>query len=182
MTQTVEEIKVVIPPDVAEWYGKRNPGVVHYPSSGLRRKCTSVRRVTASTLSLVSKMLKIVDAHDGLGLAAPQIGVLSRVIVIAPIDEPAMAVINPEITSAEGSVLGQEGCLSLPGLYGDVVRAQDVEVRGMDVRSRPVVLKLSGLPARVAQHEIDHLDGVLFIDKADPATLHWSYPEDEETE
>jgi peptide deformylase len=182
VSQTVEQIKVVIPPDVAEWYGQRNPGVVHYPSEGLRRHSSPVRRVTASTMALVSKMLKMVDMHDGLGLAAPQIGVLSRVIVIAPIGEKAMAVINPEITFAEGAAVGQEGCLSLPGLYGDVERALDVEVRGSDVRGKPLILKLSGLPARVAQHEIDHLDGVLFIDKADPATLHWQYPEDDETE
>ena len=87
-----------------------------------------------------------------------------------------MAMINPVITLSEGEVIGEEGCLSLPGLYGEVLRKAVVEVEGLDIEGRPFKERLEGLDARVVQHEIDHLDGVLFIDKVDLATLHWAWP------
>ena len=80
------------------------------------------------------------------------------------------------ILGKEGSEVAEEGCLSIPGLYGDVERPTNIKVTALDKKGRETTWQLSGLAARVAQHEIDHLDGVLFIDKVDPATLHWMEP------
>ena len=88
-----------------------------------------------------------------------------------------LALVNPVILDAGGEQLGQEGCLSIPGLYGDVSRFDQIEISALDRTGRPISLKLSGMPSRVVQHEIDHLDGVLFIDKVNLATLHWEDPE-----
>jgi peptide deformylase len=105
------------------------------------------------------------------------VGLSQRLIVIAPPDYKPTALINPKIIKAEGEQIGQEGCLSIPGLYGDVKRFEYVEVEAMDRKGRELIFELDGLAARVVQHEIDHLDGVLFIDKVDLATLHWVDPE-----
>jgi peptide deformylase len=102
---------------------------------------------------------------EGVGLAAPQLGVLQRVVVI-DVGEGLIELVNPEIVSAEGEAEGVEGCLSLPGLVGDVVRSAKVTVRAMDGKGRLRELKGEGLLARAFQHELDHLDGVLFVDKA----------------
>ena len=87
------------------------------------------------------------------------------------------ALINPKVVRQEGMGVGEEGCLSIPGLYGDVERPHAVEVHATDRKGRNIKLELEGLKARVVQHEIDHLDGVLFIDKVDAKTLHWVNPE-----
>jgi peptide deformylase len=84
--------------------------------------------------------------------------------------------INPEVVHAEGEMIGEEGCLSIPGLYGDVKRARKVEIKAFDRKGREVEYEMEGMSARVIQHEIDHLDGILFIDKVDPASLHWMHP------
>lgn len=149
--------------------------VIKIPNDVLRQKARPVAKVMKKQMTLVDNMLRIMrDAH-GVGLAAPQIGILERIIVMAP-QGKSVVLINPEITKSEGSVPGEEGCLSIPGLYGDVVRAQYVEVRGLDRKGREVEYEMEGMAARVVQHEIDHLDGVLFIDKVDIATLHWMHP------
>jgi len=97
------------------------------------------------------------------------VGVGKRVIVVdvSPVDETIapVAVVNPEIVEREGSVTGVEGCLSVPGVQGEVCRAETVEVRGKDEQGRPVRIRASGILSRALQHEIDHLDGVLFIDR-----------------
>jgi peptide deformylase len=87
-----------------------------------------------------------------------------------------IALVNPVIKRAQGTVVAEEGCLSLPGLYGDVARNAIVEVDALDEDGRRLKLRLEGLAARCAQHEIDHLDGVLFIDRVDMATIHWDWP------
>ncbi len=121
------------------------------------------------------------EAANGIGLAAPQVGVLQRVIVVdIPEDldfdgsEPFHAVVvNPEIIKCSGEQVGEEGCLSIPGWYGDVKRFDQITVRGQDITGKPIRLKVEGLPSRCLQHEIDHLDGILFTDKVvDAATLH----------
>jgi peptide deformylase len=125
-------------------------------------------------------MERALKIANGVGIAAPQLGESLRVILIAPDGRKPTALINPEIIRAEGEATGQEGCLSLPGLYGDVQRHTKVEVRAINKEGNPVRLDLEGMSARIVEHEIDHLDGVLFIDKADPATLHWEWPSHEE--
>ena len=111
-------------------------------------------------------------AANGVGLAAPQLGILQRIFVYDAGDG-FQALINPKILQRKGEQIGVEGCLSLPGLQGDVARADEVVVKGVDQFGKPVRIRGDGLTARVIQHEMDHLDGVLFIDRADPASLHW---------
>ena len=152
--------------------------IVKYPARVLRETAREVDRVSKKTQQLIDDMMKLMKQANGVGLAAPQIGILQRVIVIAPEDMKPMAIINPRVVRAEGEQIGQEGCLSIPGLYGDVKRAKHVDVEGYDRKGRPITLELEDLPARVVQHEVDHLDGVLFIDKVDFATLHWMDPEE----
>lgn len=149
--------------------------VIKIPNDVLRQKAKAVSKVGKKQTTLADSMLRIMrDAH-GVGLAAPQIGILERIIVIAPAGKPVV-LINPEITRKEGEVIGEEGCLSIPGLYGDVPRAEFVAVKALDRKGRPVEYEMEGMAARVVQHEVDHLDGILFLDKVDPATLHWMHP------
>lgn len=114
-------------------------------------------------------MFETMYAASGIGLAAPQIGVGKRVIVVdvTPVEEEKapLALINPEIVERMGYVEGTEGCLSIPGVEGVVPRAETVLVRGLDPQGIPVQVRAEGLLARALQHEIDHLDGILFIDR-----------------
>ncbi|HKV45844.1 MAG TPA: peptide deformylase [bacterium] len=139
----------------------------------LRRRSRPVRLVDRAVRQLVADMLASMRRANGIGLAAPQIGVPLRVVVI-DIGGGPLAVINPRIRRRGGSVVGTEGCLSIPGVYGDVRRAQRVEVEGRSIRGRPIVVKSEDLLARVFQHEIDHLNGVLFVDPG--RLLRWRWP------
>lgn len=150
--------------------------IVKIPAPVLRQTATEVAKVNKKTMLLVDDMMRIMRKANGVGLAAPQLGILQRVIVIAPDDIRPTGLINPKIIKAEGEQTGQEGCLSIPGLYGDVKRYDYIEVEAIDRRGREVVFELEGMPARVVQHEIDHLDGILFIDKVIQETLHWIDP------
>ncbi len=151
----------------------------------LRQKAKKVRRVDASTQKLIDDMFDSMRAANGLGLAAPQIGVGLRVLVIElPKDDTDEAVealprhkrnvsysgeqyvlINPELVKAEGEQFGEEGCLSIPGYVGMVRRAMKVTVKGLNRKGKEAKIKGEGLLARALQHEIDHLDGVLFTDR-----------------
>ncbi len=118
---------------------------------------------------LVRDMFETMYAANGIGLAAPQIGVGKRVIVvdITPVEETAapLALVNPEIVGKKGLTEGVEGCLSVPGVEGMVCRYESVVVRGWNEHGEPVSIEANGLLSRAIQHEIDHLEGVLFIDK-----------------
>jgi len=131
---------------------------------GLRQRATEVDRITDAHRRLVDDMLETMRAAPGVGLAGPQIGVMERVFVWEVGDEYG-AVFNPVIISrSEEEVESEEGCLSLPGLYYPVTRSERVTLEGVDEYGDPVKLDADELLARVCQHEIDHLDGVLFID------------------
>jgi peptide deformylase len=107
----------------------------------------------------------------GLGLAAPQVGISLRLLVVS--DESGrqvQALVNPAITAQGGQVTAEEGCLSLPGIFAPVTRAEWVEVEAQDLEGQPVRIQARGLRARVFQHEVDHLDGVLFLDRLDTVT------------
>lgn len=131
----------------------------------LRQKATEVERVTDAHRRLVADMLETMREAPGVGLAGPQVGVLERVFVWE-VDDEHGAVFNPVIVArSDESVESEEGCLSVPGLYYPVTRAESVTVSGIDADGDPVTLESDGLLARVCQHEIDHLDGVLFIDR-----------------
>lgn len=135
----------------------------------LREKASPVEQISANTSKLVQDMFETMRSAQGIGLAAPQVGVSNRIIAVDINDYhpeiPPIALINPVITRATGEELGEEGCLSLPGYRGIVRRAMDVTVKGLLLNTDEVEFEASGLMARVLQHEIDHLDGVLFIDR-----------------
>jgi peptide deformylase len=172
-------MEVVVPEEFKYLYERNSERpVVKIPDPVLYQKALAVDRISAKTQELIDQMISAMKKANGVGLAAPQLGNLSRIIVIAP-QGKVITMINPEIVESEGEQVGQEGCLSIPGLYGDVKRALKVQVDCYDRKGKPVRFEMEGLPARVVQHEIDHLDGVLFIDKVDVKTLHWSHPEQE---
>lgn len=145
----------------------------------LRSKAKKVPKVTPQLVELAERMLAAMHEANGVGLAAPQVGVLLRLFVaeLPEDDEEPLAgqpiiLFNPEIVKGKGEQIGFEGCLSIPGWVGEVARQEQVTVKGLDERGREVRVKAEGYLARVFQHEIDHLDGVLFTDKlTDPATL-----------
>lgn len=144
----------------------------------LRSKAKRVQKVTSRLVSLAEQMLETMRQANGVGLAAPQVGVLQRLFVAEfPEDEEAdqprqtYILFNPAIVKGQGEQVGYEGCLSIPGYVGEVARLEQITVKGLDARGRPVRHKLEGYQARVFQHEIDHLDGVLYTDRlTDPAT------------
>ena len=143
--------------------------ILVYPDPFLARVAVPVAVVDDRIRSLIRDMFETMYASEGIGLAAPQVGVGKRVVVldVSPVDETIapVAVVNPEIVSRNGSVTGVEGCLSVPGVQGEVCRAEAVEVRGMDEQGNPLWIRAAGILSRALQHEIDHLDGVLFIDR-----------------
>jgi len=143
--------------------------ILVYPDPFLARKAVPVATVDDRIRSLIRDMFETMYAAEGIGLAAPQVGVGKRVVVldVSPADETIapVAVVNPEIVLRNGSVTGVEGCLSVPGVQGEVCRAEAVEVRGMDEQGKPLRIQAAGILSRALQHEIDHLDGILFIDR-----------------
>jgi peptide deformylase len=133
----------------------------------LRQKAKKVHRFDASMQKLVDDMFETMHAARGAGLAAPQIALSIRLFV-AEYEENKIALFNPEIVKTEGEEIGPEGCLSIPGYVGENIRrAASVVVKGQDVRGKPVRVRAEGWYARVLQHEIDHLDGILFLDRLD---------------
>lgn len=136
----------------------------------LRKKSKSVERFDNRIKALIEDMKETMGKANGIGLAAPQVGILKRIIVINT-DEGILALINPEIRNSEGEQSEYEGCLSVPNIYGIIKRPFRVTVRGINQEGRIADYHLRGLAARAACHEIDHLDGVLFLDKTEPGTL-----------
>ena len=137
----------------------------------LRQKAAPVAAVTDAVRALIADMFETMYAEDGVGLAAPQIGVSERVIVIDPRQDDAvpLALVNPSIVEAsEETERAEEGCLSLPGLNDIVERSAHVIVEGLDREGAPTRIEANGLLARALQHEIDHIDGILFIDRVTP--------------
>ncbi len=136
-----------------------------YPDSVLREKSLPVKDFDETVRDLMEGMAEIMYAYQGIGLAAPQVGILQRVI-IGDIGEGLISLANPEIIAETGEDLLDEGCLSLPDIQVTVQRRQSIFVRGIDATGKEIERELSGLMARVIQHEIDHLNGVLIIDYA----------------
>ena len=139
--------------------------VVTVPDKILRAKASAVKNINDGVLRLMDNMRDTMYAFDGVGLAAPQIGVSKRIIVIDT-GEKLWEVINPEITFQEGLQTTTEGCLSVPGTVGRVNRAKRVMVKGLNREGEELSIEAFDLLAKAFQHEIDHLDGILFIDKA----------------
>jgi peptide deformylase len=156
----------------------------------LRQKALRVRNVDDSLRRLAADMFETMIDAPGVGLAAPQVGVLRRLIwVHVPENyqdsgepELSVALVNPEIVKAHGRVCAYEGCLSIPGWTAEVPRAEIVTVKGMGLDNRPIRIKARSWGARVLQHEIDHLDGILFFDRVEDKSTIVQIPEDESTE
>lgn len=145
--------------------------VKRYGDPMLRRRALPVGEVTPELRKLVDDMVETMYDEVGIGLAAPQVGISLRLMVMSDDKgREVRALLNPVITAQGGEVTGEEGCLSIPGIFAPVTRAEWVDVEAQDLDGRPVSIKAREFTARVFQHEIDHLDGVLFIDRLDPVT------------
>ena len=145
--------------------------VVCYPAEVLRQSAEPIEKIDSEIESLAQEMIKTMYQKKGIGLAAPQVGVSKQLIVVNPTFELGKEVvyINPQILNKKGRVMKEEGCLSFPGIYGNVVRAKRVEVSALLLTGEAVTFEAEEMVARVIQHEIDHLKGVLFVDKFQPA-------------
>jgi peptide deformylase len=150
--------------------------IVTYPDPVLSSEAQAVPRVSRRVRRLARDLLETMYAAPGVGLAAPQVGVQKRVIVV-DVGENPITLVNPEIIAAEGEQVGLEGCLSLPDLVGEVRRAEWVVVNGLDRRGKPITVEGEGLLARALQHEVDHLDGILFIAHIEDPTRLWRVSE-----
>lgn len=149
--------------------------IIKYPNSVLRKKCEEVKEITKEIEVFVRNMVETMRESEGIGLAAPQVGELKRVIVVHPIRDRSLKAraetnpqtfINPKIIrKSKEAEIDEEGCLSFPGLFLKIKRAKKVLVEALNQEGKKIQIKAEGLPARVFQHEIDHLDGILFIDR-----------------
>lgn len=142
--------------------------IVKDPDPVLREMCKPVPKITPNILKLLKDMADTMYDAEGVGLAAPQIGVTKRVIVMDVGDDHGLIeLINPEIVERRGEQFGPEGCLSIPGFSGDVRRAEWVKVKGLDRNGNEIEVEGTELLARCIQHEVDHLNGVLYTDLAE---------------
>jgi peptide deformylase len=170
--------------------------IVKYGHPVLRKKGEQIERITPEIKKLIADMFETMEENHGVGLAAQQVGVAKQVTVIdirAVTDRPStleldgqpadpaeimpLVLINPEITPAGEPVTGGEGCLSFPEIFGDISRPGVVDVKALDARGKPIAFRCGGLLARAAQHETDHLNGILFIDRMDKKTKTELQPE-----
>ena len=142
----------------------------------LRQKAKRVTRFDPSIQQLIDDMIETLRDAPGLGLAAPQVGVPLRIVVI-DVDEKITVLCNPEITAMEGEYEPEEGCLSIPGYVANIKRALKVTVKARNRRGKEIKIKADELLAHVIQHEVDHLDGILFIDRLASLDLLRKVPE-----
>lgn len=147
----------------------------------LTKKCKMVTEMTPRTRELIEDMLDTMYESNGVGLAAPQVGVLKRIVVIDTTGEDPHILINPRIVESSGEQIGQEACLSVPGKSGEVTRPNYVKVVSLDVNMREFVLEGTELLARAICHELDHLEGHLYVEKTN-GPLQDVTPDDEEEE
>lgn len=140
-----------------------------YGDPVLRQKAREIKKIDSTLIGLVQNMFDTLQQASGLGLAANQVGSLQRVFVVdlskvIPTSQP-MVLINPLMRESQGEQIGEEGCLSIPGIYEDVPRFKEVKFSALDLSGKTITVRGSDLLARVLQHELDHLDGILFIDR-----------------
>ncbi|MBO4864542.1 MAG: peptide deformylase [Eubacterium sp.] len=148
----------------------------------LRKKCKPVEKMTERLSELIDDMFETMYDANGVGLAAPQVGVLRRIVVIDVMDGNPLTLINPEIVEADGEQTGAEGCLSLPGLQGDVTRPNHVVCKALDRDMNPITVEGEELLARAICHELDHLDGILYKDLAIDGLYKVEEADEEDTE
>ena len=146
----------------------------------LRKVCKPIEKMTPRLQTLIDDMYDTMYEANGVGLAAPQVGILKRIVVIDIGDDNAYTLINPRIIEADGEQTGEEGCLSLPGLQGTVTRPNHVICRCLNENMEEIEIEGEGLRARAICHEVDHLDGILYKDVADEPLRDVELPEEEE--
>lgn len=146
----------------------------------LNKKCKEVTQMTPRIRELIEDMLETMYEANGVGLAAPQVGILKRIVVIDTTGEDPHILINPRIVESSGEQTGEEGCLSVPGKYGIVTRPNYVRAVALDVNMKPIELEGTELLARAICHELDHLDGHLYVEKAQDGLHDNVYHEEEE--
>ena len=151
------------------------------PDPVLRRKAKRVPAIDASLQKLIEDMIETVHLANGAGLAAPQVGVSLRLCVVQMPEEEPLVLVNPEIVKRSGERIVSEGCLSIPGYLGDIKRSLSVTVKGLDRHGKPIRLKGTELLAHALEHEMDHLNGILYIDHIkDQKDFHKIEPPTEE--
>lgn len=153
--------------------------IVLWPDPVLLAGTKPVEKVDDHLRQVVAEMRRVMFDLRGVGLAAPQVGVALRLMLVCPSGEPGseQVLINPKILTSVGSQVGEEGCLSFPGIYGDVERAKQVRLSYRDLTGQAREMDLEGFLARIVQHEADHLDGKVFIDRMDPASRRDAEPQ-----
>ena len=148
----------------------------------LTKKCREVKEMTPRVKELIEDMLETMYEANGVGLAAPQVGVLKRIVVIDTTGDEPHILINPRIVETSGEQTGQEGCLSVPGKFGIVTRPNYVRVVALDVNMKEFELEGTELLARAICHELDHLGGNLYVEKAEGPLQDVNYDEEEEVD
>jgi peptide deformylase len=145
--------------------------IIHYPDPRLRQKSAPVTEFDGQLAALVERMYELMEHGRGVGLAASQLGITKRIIVVNATGDPAdnQAFINPVVREPHGSDEAEEGCLSLPGIRVQIRRAQTCRLTAQDLQGRSIEREIDDLLARVVQHETDHLNGVLIIDRMGPS-------------
>ncbi|MBO4980344.1 MAG: peptide deformylase [Lachnospiraceae bacterium] len=151
-----------------------------YGDEVLTKKCKEVTEMTPRVRDLIEDMLETMYEANGVGLAAPQVGILKRIVVIDVTGEDPHILINPRIVEMSGEQTGQEGCLSVPGKSGIVTRPNYVKAVAMDVNMKPIELEGTELLARAICHELDHLDGHLYVEKVEGGLQDVTYDDEEE--
>jgi len=156
--------------------------IVHYPHPALRWKSKPVQKINADLRAKIDEMFALMYEAKGVGLAANQVAVPLRFFIVnitrnSEEADEELVFINPEITKRKGSTEDEEGCLSLPQLYGQVRRAEDIVIEAFDLNGQPFEMELKDLPGRVVQHETDHLDGVIFPDRMTDTARHELEPQ-----
>jgi peptide deformylase len=153
------------------------------PEAVLRQKARKVPSIDGSIKRLISDMIETMQAENGVGLAAPQVGVSLRVAVLQMPEEEPFAIINPKVVKRSGERQVMEGCLSVPGYQGELNRSTSITVKGLNQQGKEIRIKATGLMAQALEHEIDHLNGILYIDHIeDEAKLYRVEPEKDNIE
>lgn len=146
--------------------------IIHYPDPRLRKKAAPITAFTAELAQISEKMIELMHADKGVGLAAPQVGLSISLFVMNPTgqSQDQRIYINPVLTQGEGSELGEEGCLSLPGIRTNVDRFVKMQITAQDLTGQTFTESAEGFVARIWQHEVDHLNGTLILDRMGPGT------------
>jgi peptide deformylase len=165
-------------------HGELSMQLVYYPDPALRQKGEPITVIDAELIQIVDRMAEIMREAKGMGLAAQQVGLAKQLFIINLTREPddLRAYVNPTLVKQKGFVEIEEGCLSFPRLYARVRRAKSIQVQAYDLRGNEVTIDVKDLEARCWQHEIDHLNGVLFIDRMNEVVRRASAPELKELE